>query len=255
MLSARTASARGSLHRSRTPGHVASRSFRISSTSRALNFRHSAKPTTRRFPPATRPSVRFAPSPVTPMGKETRRSKGKARSSAPSHSRETTRHFKRIFNSNEPRVSVAGELCKGHRVPRAASGEGKAYGNLGNAYKSQGDFSKAIKYHGQRLAIAKEVGDRAGEGRAYANLGVAYQSQGDFSKAIAYHTQRLAIAKEVGDRAGDRRKGTSASRIIRRGTLTRRSSTTRRTWRLQRWWATGQGRARYTETSAVATCT
>jgi len=129
------------------------------------------------------------------MGKETRRSKGKARSSAPSHSRETTRHFKRIFNSNEPRVSVAGELCKGHRVPRAASGEGKAYGNLGNAYKSQGDFSKAIKYHGQRLAIAKEVGDRAGEGQAYANLGCAYFSQVGFSKAI----------KEVGDRAGEGR--------------------------------------------------
>jgi hypothetical protein len=40
--------------------------------------------------------------------------------------------------------------------------------------------------HG-RLAhlIAKEVGDRAGE---YGNLGNAYGSQGDFSKAIKYHT-------------------------------------------------------------------
>ena len=44
---------------------------------------------------------------------------------------------------------------------------------LGNAYQSQGDFSKAIEYHTQHLAIAKEVGDRAGEGRAYANLGIA----------------------------------------------------------------------------------
>ena len=42
-----------------------------------------------------------------------------------------------------------------------------AYGNLGNAYQSQGDFSKAIKYYVQHLAIAKEVGDRAGEGVAY----------------------------------------------------------------------------------------
>jgi hypothetical protein len=39
------------------------------------------------------------------------------------------------------------------------------------AVSSQGDFSKAIKNYGQRLAIAKEVGDRAGEGRAYRNLG------------------------------------------------------------------------------------
>ena len=35
------------------------------------------------------------------------------------------------------------------------------------------------------FAFAKEVGDRAGE---YGNLGNAYGSQGDFSKAIKYHT-------------------------------------------------------------------
>jgi tetratricopeptide (TPR) repeat protein len=56
--------------------------------------------------------------------------------------------------------------------------EGTTYGNLGNAYQSQGDYAKAIEYHTQHLSIAKEVGDRAGEGRAYGNLGNAYQSQG-----------------------------------------------------------------------------
>ena len=68
---------------------------------------------------------------------------------------------------------------------------------LGIAYQSQGDFNKAIEYHAQHLAIAKEVGDRAGEGMAYGNLGNVYQSRGD---------------------------------------LPRQSSTTRRTWRLPRRW-------------------
>ena len=46
------------------------------------------------------------------------------------------------------------------------AGEGGAYGNLGNAYQSQGDYyAKAIGYHTQCFAIAKEVGDRAGEGK------------------------------------------------------------------------------------------
>ena len=54
-------------------------------------------------------------------------------------------------------------------------------------------MNKAIEYHTQHLAIAKEVGARAGEGRAYGNLGNAYQSQGGFSKAIEYHTQDLAV--------------------------------------------------------------
>ena len=78
------------------------------------------------------------------------------------------------------------------------AGEGNAYANLGCAHQSQEDFSLAIKYHAQHLAIAKEVGDRAGEGRAYANLGNSYQSPGDFSKAIEYHTKDLAITKEAG---------------------------------------------------------
>ena len=79
--------------------------------------------------------------------------------------------------------------------------EGGAYGNIGCAYRSQGDYAKAIEYHMQDLAIAKEVGDRAGEGKAYGNIGIAYESQGDVSKAIEYHMQDLAIAIEVRDRA------------------------------------------------------
>ena len=58
------------------------------------------------------------------------------------------------------------------------------YCTLGRAYQSLGDYAKAIEYHEQHLAIAKEVGDRAGEGRAYSYLGNAYWLQGDFSKAI-----------------------------------------------------------------------
>ena len=85
------------------------------------------------------------------------------------------------------------------------AGEGRAYGNLGNAFHGLGDFKQAIKYHEQHLCIAKEVGDRAGEGRAYGNLGNAFHGLGDFKQAIKYHEQDLCIAKEVGDRAGEGR--------------------------------------------------
>ena len=40
------------------------------------------------------------------------------------------------------------------------------YCTLGNAYRSLGDHSKAIKDHTQDLAIAMEVGNLAGEGAA-----------------------------------------------------------------------------------------
>jgi len=51
--------------------------------------------------------------------------------------------------------------------------EGRAYGNLGNAYQSLGDYGKAIDCHEKRLKIATEIGDRAGEGRAYGSRGPA----------------------------------------------------------------------------------
>ena len=82
-------------------------------------------------------------------------------------------------------------------------GEGSTHGNLGNAYWSLGDFRKAIEYHEKHLEIAIEVAHRVGEGIAYGGLGNAYQSLGDFRKAIEYHEKNLEIAIEVGDRVGE----------------------------------------------------
>jgi tetratricopeptide (TPR) repeat protein len=85
------------------------------------------------------------------------------------------------------------------------AGEGRAYGHLGAAYESLGNFAKAAKCHRQHLEIAKELGDRAEEGRAYGNLGSTYQALGDFGNVIEYKTQHLLITQEVGDRAGEGR--------------------------------------------------
>ena len=85
------------------------------------------------------------------------------------------------------------------------AGEGRAYGNLGTALQSLGEYEKAIKYYKKDLKITKEIGDRAGEGTAYGNLGTAYQSLGDNLKAIEYHEKHLKIAIEIGDRAGEGR--------------------------------------------------
>ena len=58
----------------------------------------------------------------------------------------------------------------------------RVYNTLGNAYQSLGNYAKAIEYHTQCLAIAKEVGDRAGEGTVYGNLGIAYGLPGGLFK-------------------------------------------------------------------------
>jgi tetratricopeptide (TPR) repeat protein len=68
------------------------------------------------------------------------------------------------------------------------------YTILGVAYRSLGDFAKAVECHTQALAIAKEVGDRAGESGAYVNLGNVYLLLGDVEKATEYHTRARALS-------------------------------------------------------------
>ena len=60
------------------------------------------------------------------------------------------------------------------------------YGNLGNANYLLGDYSKALEYHTQHLAIAKEVADRAVEGEAYGRLGTGYLYLNDVDKTVVY---------------------------------------------------------------------
>ena len=83
------------------------------------------------------------------------------------------------------------------------AGEGIANGNIGNTYRSLGNFTKAVDCHESCLKIAKEVGDRATEGRAYGNLGSDFHGLGDFKKAIGYNESCLEVSKELGDRYGE----------------------------------------------------
>ncbi|XP_066015062.1 tetratricopeptide repeat protein 28-like [Pocillopora verrucosa] len=108
-----------------------------------------------------------------------------------------------LHNQGEEAIEYLNLYLKQAKEVGDKHGEGNAYGSLGNAYFSLGDFKKAIEYHNLHLKIAKEVGDKHGEGGAYGNLGNAYFSLGDFKKAIEYHNLHLKIAKEVGDKHGE----------------------------------------------------
>ena len=63
-------------------------------------------------------------------------------------------------------------------------GEGAAYGNLGSAYRSLGDYRKAMEYHEKHLRTTIEIGDRGGEGASYHNIGNVYFFLGQFENAV-----------------------------------------------------------------------
>jgi tetratricopeptide (TPR) repeat protein len=52
--------------------------------------------------------------------------------------------------------------------------DGICYTGLGNAYYSQGDYTRAIKSRKEALKIAREIGDREGIGTILGNLGLVY---------------------------------------------------------------------------------
>ena len=65
-----------------------------------------------------------------------------------------------------------------------AEKEEPKYGNLGNAYRSLGDYRKAIEYLEKHLKIAIEIGDQVREGMAYHNIGSIYLSLEQFENAV-----------------------------------------------------------------------
>lgn len=62
-----------------------------------------------------------------------------------------------------------------------------------------GEFSQAIDYREQLLALAKQLGDRVLVGESLRELGAIYQGRDDFGQAIDYFEQGLQIARETGN--------------------------------------------------------
>lgn len=76
--------------------------------------------------------------------------------------------------------------------------EGRAYGNLGNAFNSLGDVERAVELYELQFKFAKSAGDRNGEGVACTNLCYAYSHLGNVERAEEYSEISLKIAKEIG---------------------------------------------------------
>jgi tetratricopeptide (TPR) repeat protein len=75
--------------------------------------------------------------------------------------------------------------------------EGNALGNLGLAYNSLGEYSRAIEYNEQSLRIKREIGDRPGEANALLNSALALDQLGDRSAAIARAEAALRIYEAI----------------------------------------------------------
>ena len=75
-----------------------------------------------------------------------------------------------------------------------------SYNNIGIVYKSQGEYTKALRYYLKSLDNRKSVygGDNHPViAASYNNIGDAYYSQGEYTKALEYYLKSLDIRKSV----------------------------------------------------------
>ncbi len=79
--------------------------------------------------------------------------------------------------------------------------EGRTLNNIGLIYGNLGQYPKALEFYQQALAIYQKVGNRSEEGRTLGNIGTVYNYQRQYPKALEFYQQALAIAKEIGDKA------------------------------------------------------
>eukprot|EP00051_Salpingoeca_urceolata_P032360 m.15389 g.15389 ORF g.15389 m.15389 type:complete len:457 (+) comp5011_c0_seq1:3746-5116(+) len=77
--------------------------------------------------------------------------------------------------------------------------EGRAAGNLGNAYLQLGKIDEAITAQRRRLEIAEQAGDLAAVARACGNLGNALAASDSLGEAISAYEKSKAAAEETGD--------------------------------------------------------
>lgn len=61
----------------------------------------------------------------------------------------------------------------------------------------KGEYEAALTLHKAHLSLAQELGDYAAQGRAYGNMGNAYHALGVYDQAVRYHRQELQISLEV----------------------------------------------------------
>ncbi|KAJ8260857.1 hypothetical protein COCON_G00165800 [Conger conger] len=100
--------------------------------------------------------------------------------------------YETALKLHKTHLSIAQELSD-------YAAQGRAYGNMGNAYNALGVFDQAVRYHRQELQISMEVNDRASQASTHGNLAVAYQALGAHDRALQHYQNHLNIARELRD--------------------------------------------------------
>jgi tetratricopeptide (TPR) repeat protein len=111
-----------------------------------------------------------------------------------------------VFLSQIGRLAQA--KTKYERVIELAEAQGepvwkaRSLNNLGNDYKTRGDFEEAEKAYTGSLEIFRQLGDGEGVADVYSNLGDLFQAQEILDKAAAMYGESLQLKEQLGSQEG-----------------------------------------------------
>jgi tetratricopeptide (TPR) repeat protein len=73
-----------------------------------------------------------------------------------------------------------------------------SYNNIGEVYRKQSDYGKAMEYYFKALEIDKKllVEEHSDTATYYNNIGLVYHEQGDYDKALEYYQKALELYKK-----------------------------------------------------------
>ncbi|XP_025088925.1 tetratricopeptide repeat protein 28-like isoform X2 [Pomacea canaliculata] len=85
-------------------------------------------------------------------------------------------------------------------------GECRAYGNLGSAFFTKGQYKESLTHHRFQLVLAMRLRQRQTAGSALSSLGHVYTAIGDYPNALASHKQCVLLLKQGGDKISEARE-------------------------------------------------
>ncbi len=78
------------------------------------------------------------------------------------------------------------------------AGIARALVGIGESYRVQGDYARALEYHQKGLAISEAIGDEAGAAGTTMNIGIVHSQQGNYAQALERFRKALAMRQALG---------------------------------------------------------
>ena len=69
--------------------------------------------------------------------------------------------------------------------------------NIGNVYRSMGNYKKALDYYNQSLTMSRKIGDKNEIAVTQKNIGITYKESGKYSQAIQYLNESKDLAEQI----------------------------------------------------------